>query len=398
MRRIPAGVIALGLAVLVGRADDAPPPNKSSACDDAPTPKGSPVFENLRKEFTKVKAQFDNEVRDARKAIAIAKTKSEKEVARQKLDELTNARPGPKYADRFLVFAEEHSEDPMAFAAAMMAFRLSARPATADNTLGKAIAYLKENYAAKPKIMQLVRIFEANKGPAGEALLREVLAKNPDPRVQAHACKALLAVSTRAKEKVVLNKQIKGKYARFFPDLSVGKPVPEIVAKNVRGQDVKLSDLRGQVVALNMWTTWCPHSRALIPQQREMAQRLKGRPFALVNINMDAKKETLTQFLAKENMPWRQWWVGDNSPLAIDWNIEYYPTTYVVDARGVIRASRTCWRRPGASRHGTTQGNARPEKESEVREIRAFCPQPQERTANENPADRAAGRRQRVKP
>ncbi len=47
--------------------------------------------------------------------------------------------------------------------------------------------------------MQLVRTFEASKGPAGEALLREVLAKNPDHRVQGHACKALLAISTRAR-------------------------------------------------------------------------------------------------------------------------------------------------------------------------------------------------------
>jgi hypothetical protein len=68
-----------------------------------------------------------------------------------------------------------------------------------------------------------------------------------------------------------------------------------------------------------------------------MVQRLKDKPFVLVGINMDAEKETLVEFLAKEELPWAQWWVGASSNLAEDWNIEYFPTVYVIDAGGVIR-------------------------------------------------------------
>ena len=91
------------------------------------------------------------------------------------------------------------------------------------------------------------------------------------------------------------------------------------------------------MVVLDIWATWCPHCRAMIPEERQMVERLKDKPFALVSISMDAKKETLTEFLAKKKMPWAQWWVGANSNLAEDWNIEHFPAVYVIDAKGVIR-------------------------------------------------------------
>ncbi|OWK35650.1 TlpA family protein disulfide reductase [Fimbriiglobus ruber] len=335
MRRLAASLTVLGFLVLAGRADDQP--KKSSVYDDVPAAKSSPVFDALKKEFTQARAKHARELKEAQKAVGGAKTDAEKQEAQQHLGDVTKDLPGPKYAARFLEFAETHAKDPMAFDAAVMAFRYSARPATRDNTLGKALAYLQDNYASKPQIKQVVRTFEASKGPAGEALLREVLAKNPDHRIQGHACKALLAVTTRTGEKDRLEKLLKGKYADLFPDLSEGKPVPEIAAKNVHDKDVKLSDFRGKVVVLDIWATWCPHCRAMIPHERAMVERLKDKPFAIVSISMDTQKETLTDFLATTKMPWPQWWVGDHSELAEDWNIEYFPTVFVIDARGVIR-------------------------------------------------------------
>jgi len=337
MPKLVPSLVAIAFLVLLGRADDTQAPNKSSVYDDEPVTKDSAAFEALKKELTSAQAKHAKELKQAQQAVNDAKTDEGKQKAQKRLEEIKQDRPGPKYADRFLAFAVEHPQDPKNFAAAMAAFKYSARPVTRDNTLGKTIAYLQDNYAAKPQIMQLVRTLEASKGPAGEALLREVLAKNPNHRIQGHACKALLAVSTRPGEKANLKKMLGGKYADLFPDLSVGKPVPEIVTKNVHGNEVKLSDLRGKVVVLDIWATWCPHCRAMIPQERDMVERLRQKPFALVSISMDAKKETLTDFLAKTNMPWAQWWVGAASNLAEDWNIEYFPTVYVIDARGVIR-------------------------------------------------------------
>ncbi|HEV8058312.1 MAG TPA: TlpA disulfide reductase family protein [Gemmataceae bacterium] len=337
MHKLAASLVTVGFVVMLARADDPQGQNKSSVYDDASAPKGSAIFDALMKELTEAQAKHAKVLKQAQQAFDNAKTDEAKQKAKMNLEDIKQDRPGPKFADRFLNFATEHPQDAKNFAAAMAAFTCSARPATKNNTLGKAIAYLKENYAAKPQIMQLVRTLETSKAPAGEALLREVLTKNPYHRIQGHACKALLAVSTKPGEKTSLEKMLKARYADLFPDLSIGKPVPEIATKDLRGNDVKLSDLRGKVVVLDIWATWCPYCRAMIPHEREMVERLKQKPFALVSVSMDAKKETLSDFIAKEKMPWAQWWVGASSHLAEDWNIEYFPTIYVVDARGVIR-------------------------------------------------------------
>jgi hypothetical protein len=68
-----------------------------------------------------------------------------------------------------------------------------------------------------------------------------------------------------------------------------------------------------------------------------MVERLKEQPFALVSISVDEKKETLTDFLAKEKMPWTHWWNGIQAGVLEEWDVRHYPTIYILDAQGVIR-------------------------------------------------------------
>jgi thiol-disulfide isomerase/thioredoxin len=88
---------------------------------------------------------------------------------------------------------------------------------------------------------------------------------------------------------------------------------------------------------LDVWATWCGPCRAMIPHEREMVGRLKGKPFALVSISCDEEKDTLTDFLDNEEMPWTHWWDGKDGPLGKALAIRFYPTIYVIDAKGVIR-------------------------------------------------------------
>jgi hypothetical protein len=75
----------------------------------------------------------------------------------------------------------------------------------------------------------------------------------------------------------------------------------------------------------------------MIPHEREMVERLKEQPFALVSISADEKKETLTGFLAKEKMPWTHWWNGSEGGVLEEWDVRHYPTIYILDVQGVIR-------------------------------------------------------------
>lgn len=121
-------------------------------------------------------------------------------------------------------------------------------------------------------------------------------------------------------------------------NLSIGKNAPEVVSRDLDEKEAKLSALKGKVVVLDIWATWCGPCRAMIPHEREMVEKLKDKPFVLVSVSADEKKETLKEFLEKEKMPWTHWWEGRRDGGIInDWNVRFFPTIYVIDHKGVIR-------------------------------------------------------------
>jgi thiol-disulfide isomerase/thioredoxin len=122
-------------------------------------------------------------------------------------------------------------------------------------------------------------------------------------------------------------------------DLSVGKVAPEIKGESVDGKVLKLSDYRGKVVVLSFWASWCGPCMDLVPHERSLVERLKGKPFALLGIDGDADRQKALKAIAKERMNWPSWWDqrdGDG-PIATAWNVRGWPTLYILDHNGVIR-------------------------------------------------------------
>src|SRR5437899_864881 len=77
----------------------------------------------------------------------------------------------------------------------------------------------------------------------------------------------------------------------------------------------------------------------MYPHERSLVKRLEGKPFALLGINSDANKEQLKPALEKENVTWRSWWDGGtDGPISTRWNVQGWPTIYILDEKGVIRA------------------------------------------------------------
>ena len=94
----------------------------------------------------------------------------------------------------------------------------------------------------------------------------------------------------------------------------------------------------GKVVVVDVWATWCGPCKAMIPHERELVKRLKGKPFVLVSISIDAKKEKVKDFLKDNEMPWTHWWNGAKGGVISELGIKFIPTIHVLDAKGIIRA------------------------------------------------------------
>jgi len=77
---------------------------------------------------------------------------------------------------------------------------------------------------------------------------------------------------------------------------------------------------------------------AMLPHEKTLVQRLKNEPFALLGINSDGNADELRPKLAEEGITWRQAIdVSTSGPWASKWNVQGWPTIYVVDHKGVIR-------------------------------------------------------------
>ena len=81
----------------------------------------------------------------------------------------------------------------------------------------------------------------------------------------------------------------------------------------------------------------------LIPHERELVEQFKGWPFALIGVNGDPDKKELKPVLEKNKITWRSFWAGDKGPegpIPMQWNVNGWPTIYVIDAEGVIRSKK----------------------------------------------------------
>ncbi|HTK78469.1 MAG TPA: TlpA disulfide reductase family protein [Gemmataceae bacterium] len=118
---------------------------------------------------------------------------------------------------------------------------------------------------------------------------------------------------------------------------AVGQVAPDFTGKTLDGAPFHLAELRGQVIVLDFWATWCPPCRAMIPHEREMVRRLAGKPFALVSVSADSDEAALRDFVRDERMNWTHLLDGPDGPIIRSYDVEYFPSVYVLDANGVIR-------------------------------------------------------------
>jgi len=119
----------------------------------------------------------------------------------------------------------------------------------------------------------------------------------------------------------------------------VGYSAPDFELENLAGEKVKLSDYRGQVVVLNFWATWCAPCRIELPVLKGLPKKYDDDSLVVLAIDQGEPKEEVAAFAQKNGFPFTVLLDTDLS-LGKAYKARTIPTTYVVDADGVIQYKR----------------------------------------------------------
>jgi thiol-disulfide isomerase/thioredoxin len=118
---------------------------------------------------------------------------------------------------------------------------------------------------------------------------------------------------------------------------AAGTPAPPIRLKDIEGRFHDLAALKGKVVLVNFWATWCPPCRREMPSMDRLARKLAGEDFVVLAVDVGEDADTVEAFLSQLDG-------GHAFPILLDtrgrtlqaWGGGGQPTTYLVDRQGRI--------------------------------------------------------------
>lgn len=115
-----------------------------------------------------------------------------------------------------------------------------------------------------------------------------------------------------------------------------GTATPALQLKDLAGKPHDLKDYRGKVVMVQFWASYCPPCFKEMPSMVRLEQKLAGKPFVILAVNMGETDKEVKEFLAKVKTDFTILMDNDGKALA-DWKVFVAPSTFLVDPKGVIR-------------------------------------------------------------
>lgn len=128
--------------------------------------------------------------------------------------------------------------------------------------------------------------------------------------------------------------------------VEVGNVAPAYAATTLAGDKTSLGKLRGKVVLLNVWATWCVPCREEVPYLESLYQRETARGFEVIGVSVDARgsENAIADFQRDFKMTYPIWLDPDQNVQAL-YRALGVPASYLIDRDGVLR-----WQKLGAIR------------------------------------------------
>jgi len=161
------------------------------------------------------------------------------------------------------------------------------------------------------------------------------------PKTLKQAAKSLIALPYK-KRKAVISQNTKlniqtGKKERRLKSFRGNPNPPTLRLPNLKDKVVDLKDLKGKVVLVNFWASWCPPCVHEMPSMQRLQNRFFSKGFTILGVNMAEDKKTVQQFLDTKVDVQFPILFDENGAALKSWGVFAFPTSYIVDKQGKIR-------------------------------------------------------------
>ena len=195
------------------------------------------------------------------------------------------------------------------------------RPMVAKDRNGAMVAYLKG-------ARELAKQFPSEVGP--RTMMLEAASMSLDEKFKKETFTELAGLKDEKFARITDRAKAELKKMN-----ALGNPVA-IKFTAVDGRKVDLSKMKGKVVLIDFWATWCGPCVAEIPNVKKTYAKLHKKGFEIVGISLDSKEDKLTEFVADKGMSWPQHFDGKgrSNAIAKEFGIRSIPAMWLIDTNG----------------------------------------------------------------
>lgn len=133
----------------------------------------------------------------------------------------------------------------------------------------------------------------------------------------------------------------------------VGAPAPDFALKSAGGENLRLSEYRGEVVMINFWATWCGPCRQEMPLLDELYDRYERVGFTLLGVNIDDDRQQAMQMAEELDVSFPVLFDSEKS-VSKRYEVDAMPVTVLVDRGGTVRYVHHGYK-PGYEQHYLTE-------------------------------------------
>lgn len=119
--------------------------------------------------------------------------------------------------------------------------------------------------------------------------------------------------------------------------LGSGSRAPAIGLKDRQGKVVDLNALKGKVVMVDFWASWCAPCKQELPELEKLYQKYKGQGFVVVGVNIDEDPANMEKFLKGQKLSFTVVRDTDDHAVAGRYKPTKMPSSYLIDKKGIVR-------------------------------------------------------------